>query len=822
MKRLKRFFGLFTAIALVCAMVFSAISCGEPTKKPVDEDPDPVIVEITGGADTISAGQTMTLSATVTNSDNTAVTWKVSDPVTLRITDDGVISVLSEPEILNKLVTVTATSVADPRAYATKTVTVLAPKKSGQVGYLTTALLDKVSGNNITVSGTVTDKYIDTHLSSNNRTRIYNISVKMEEGKWSGAWNGEGGETLSETFYKGTRDNVKYTVTDIDGNVLESLDNGHSLEKEIVTKQNVVSRKTVTDYASKPIAWESQHYWNHMSSFNNLIDASKFVYDPDDTTRYEYNLDEKNSEELFLMAYLVQSFTPMLDYVTEWFRTVVFVLDASHENIVSLQAQTNPSYTGAVTDQQGNIKSYDTMSVSEVTLTFSDIGTTSIAAKTAYEAPEYADKLSAALENIKSATSYVFDAEEKATYEAMPDEGDYSVDYLSARTLNAARDAEPTFTFNDNPYNYKSASGKVGLRGYITPDAALIARTGKYSDAMDDKLYHTEYTGYRQFDGYYEEFEYYAKTKKVDKETVVEKCGMKGTRRISGNYEQKVLPKFDFSVNLFKFAGTTLVGNSTRYTFKLKEADVTRDIAMEISMHSYADDGNPDSSNALTIVVDDKGNLISTTFPYEITTSYGVITTTYSHIGTTAINLEKIDKDYIERGAMASWSDYEMKHYKNAEGQYERDADGIVIDPDAATAIQSIFGANAKNVPAPTVFKSVFEDFISGPFYEDDRRQEGDTEKYVRFMSLTAEGTECDENMRLPDELFAPYHEKLDAAMKAAGLNPVPSKTDVSGGKSGDEKRVMVYANENITVRIENIHTKWFYIDIYRTVDYNR
>lgn len=825
MKRIKKFIGLITTIALVIVMTFSVVACGtDPIPDSGSENPpDPVTVEITGGSDTIAGGQTMELAATVTGTDNTAVTWKVSDPVTLRISDAGVVTVLSEPEILNKLVTVTATSVADPRAYGTKTITVLAPKKAGQVGHLSTELLDKIAGDNITVSGTVTDKYIDSHVPTNNRTRVYNVAVKMDDGKWSGTWSGEGGGTLTDTYYKGTRDNVKYTITDINGYVTENLDNGHTLEKEIVTKNNEVTRKVVTDYMSRPIAWEAQHYWNHLSSFNNLITDTKIMYSPDDPTHYEYNLDESSSEEFFLMAYLAQSFTPMLDSSTEWFKTVVFVLDDAHQNIVSIQAQSNPSYSGAVTDNQGNVTSYDTMSVSEISLSFSDVGTTAITSKSAYTAPEHADKLSLALDNIKAATSYVFEAEEKVTYDAWYDDSDYSIEF-SAASLNAAatRDGAPTFTLDYDLYDYKSASGTVGLRGYITPDATVFAKTGKYSSSMDDKLYHTEYSGYRQFDGYYEMFSFYTKTKKVDGATVIDKRGFQGTKRISGNYAQKALPKFDFSVNLFGFAGTTVVNGVTHYAFKLREADITRDIAKEISMHSYATDGKPDSTNALTIVVDGNGNLISTSYPYEITTAYGVITTTYSHINSTAINLDKIDTDYIARGAMASWGDYEMRYYKNAEGKDERDADGMVVYPDAGTAINNIFGANAQYVPAPTVFKSVFEDYISGPFYEDDTKEINGQEKYVRYMSLKAEATEHDENMQLPDEMFAPYKTKLDEAMRAAGLDPVPSKTDITGGASGYNDRVMVYANEHITIRVENNHTKWFDFDIILTADYTR
>ncbi len=820
MKKLKRFFGLFTTIALALVMAFGVVACDQNPDNPPPEETT-VTVAITGGADTISKDQTMTLSATVSGTDNQAVTWKVSDPTTLRITDAGVVTVLSEPEILNKLVTITATSVADTRAMATKTITVLAPKKDGQVGYLTTAMLADISGNNITVSGTVTDRYTDTHESANNRTNIYNINVKMEEGKWSGSWQSDGGTALSDTYYKGAKDDVVYTVVD-QGDEVQTLYNGHSIEKEIISKDNVVVRKPLTDYRSKPVAWEAQHYWNHMSSFNNLISGTRFTYDAADPTRYEYTVDENKAEELFLMAYLAQSFTPMLDSATEWFRTVVFVLDANHEKIVAVDAQTNPSYSGAETDKQGNVIGYDTMAVSDIHLTFSDAGTTQIVGKTAYTAPENADKLTAALDKMKAATSYRFTAVENTLAQAMPSDDDYTVDYNAARTLNAAREGTPTFTFNDNPYNYKSASGSVGLKGYVTPEALVLARTGKYSSAMDDKLFHTEYSGYRQFDGYYEEFEYYVKTKKQGEQTVVDKQGLQGVRRMNGTFAERVLPTFSFSANLFECVKTDTSGSTTLYTFRLREADITRDIAQEISMHSYAEDGTADSAHPMQIVVDSNGNMVSSSFPFEITTAYGIINTTYSDIGSTAINLEKVDTNYVERGEMATWDKYEMKFYRDENGEDVRDDDGMVIYPDAATAIVSMYGANASFVPAPTLFKSIFDDYMYGPFYDGETKEIAGVEKYVRYMSVKCESQICDENKQLPDDMFAGIHTKIDQAMKAAGYDPIPSKTDVTGGPTGDSDRVMVYANQYITIRVENNHTKFFDFEIYLTSDYTR
>ncbi|MCH5351345.1 MAG: Ig-like domain-containing protein [Clostridiales bacterium] len=812
MKKLKRFFGLLTTIALAFVLAIGVVAC-DVTPGPGPDIPDPIVVEITGGQDTIKKGETMTLSATVTGTDNQAVTWTVSDPTTLRVDDNGVVSVLTEPEILNKLVTITATSVENSGAKGTKTVTVLAPKRDGQVGYLTTAMLAEISGENITVTGTVTDKYVDSHTSSNSRTRVYDISVEMEEGAWSGSWSSAGTEKLVDTYYKGTKNDVKYTITDLDGYVIETLSDGHSIEKEIINKYNEVTRKMQTDYRSKPLAWEAQHYWNHLGGFNNLINETKMTYDPADPSHYEYNVNTNNSEEFFLVAYLAQSLTPMLDPSTEWFRTVVFELDEAHEHIVAIDAQCNPSYSGASYDQSGNITGYDAMSVSEIHIEFSKIGSTAIAAKTPYAAPENADKLTTALNNLKNATSYRFTATENAIYEGGYDDSDYS-DYSLARAYNAPR-AAATFTFDDEISNYNSATGTVGLVGYVSEDAIVLKRTGKYSYTMDDKIYHVEYSGYRQFDGYFEMFEPYVVTSNADGESTVTEKGLKGIKRLNGSMQERVLPKFDFSANLFEFSGSSTQGGKTQYTFKLQESDVTRDIAMQVSMHSYSDSSYADSSHPLTIVVDSDGNVVSVTFPYNITTAYGTIKTTFDNIGSTAIAEERLTTNYKERGSITTWDKFEMKYYVDEEGKNLRDPKtGYVYYPDALTAIKSMYGSSYNKVPAPTLFTNIFDDYMSGPFCEEYDIDLGNGQtKYLRYMAVTCQAMEYDENRQLPDELFDKYLEKMDAEMTKAGLSKLSIKIT-------DYNRLIVYGNTQITIRVENIYTSYFYFDVYLTNDY--
>jgi hypothetical protein len=156
----------------------------------------------------------------------------------------------------------------------------------------------------------------------------------------------------------------------------------------------------------------------------------------------------------------------------------------------------------------------DAMSDTEVELVPSNIGSTIVPEPVRYESPENAAILSAALENMKQLDNYKYSAKDVTTYAPSGDSGDYEISAAASndRVVYA------------KVHNYTSSVGTVGEVGFITKDAILIENTGKYSYAMDDKLYHTEYYGYKQNeDGTYDEFEYQASAK-----------ALVGTRKVTG------------------------------------------------------------------------------------------------------------------------------------------------------------------------------------------------------------------------------------------------------------------------------------------------
>lgn len=805
MRKIKQWLKGGAVSALACVMLFAAAGCDTTSEKPDDKDPTPpgpsvpvvpdIKITVTASADKIAKDESVTCTASVENSDQ-GVTWSVSDPTVLRVTDAGVVTVLEEPAV-DKYVSVIATSVEDSKVTSSYQIRVMAKRQEGTVGNLTAAMLEEVGNASITVSGIVTDYYFDSKQSYNNKKNYYDSIVKMEDGKWSGTWGARENETtpstnlMTDIYVRGEEDNVK----DENGKI------GHAMERAYINKNNEVAKTAVKNYNSIPVIWEEQHLFNHLAN----IPFDDLTYDPADLTRYTYKLDDTDETSLYLMTYFSFSLTPMLD---DTLQTVVLVVEDGKVTGIEMQSQT--SYQGAMTDQAGNITSYDTMSYTTVQLSFSDIGTTTVVEPTPYEAPENADKLTAALHTMQAANNYTFQVEDVTTFAPSISDDDYSYESVTSSASSlAARVATPLATSTlDSARNYTSSVGTVGSRGWVTEDAIVISKTGKYSASLDDKIYHTEFSGYKQFDGYYEEFAYDSSVKNKAGEKV---GALKGTRRVEGNIMDE-MPTFEFSANVFQYVGKT---TNNRYKFRLRESSIMRDIAMEVSSYSYASDASANSASSFDIVVDDEGHLISVTFPYSITfgTYLGYCTVNYSSLGETSIDMEKVFENYVERGLMDRWELYTMRYFRLTPNEQTH-------EENASVAITSIFGANIDKVPAPTTFMEIFGDNLSGPFGEDKtaKNANGD-DVFYRWFSMTARSTEFDENAKVTN--FEEIVEKADAAFAKVGLVKNRALTDITGGASGRSDRKLVYQNETVTVVIENNFTKNFWVYVYRTSDYN-
>lgn len=737
---------------------------------------DIVKIEMSASASQIKKGDSVQVTARVTGAKNTKVTWSVSHPDVVSVDENGLVTMVGDINI-DTIITVTATSVENSTVKATKTIIAKAPVVDGRVGELTSDMLVAIGNPSITVTGTVTDVYNDIATPANSSNEVYEFTVEMADGAWRGSWNHQGSKNVIVNNYRrGDKDGIK----DQNGN------SGHEMLEMIIDKNNTVYAKSIKDYMSFPAVWESQHLWNHLSNLN----VNKFTYDVENNV-YKYNIDPENIDDMYLMTYFAFSLTPILGNEDTFMELYLYVEDGK---ITKLVAQTAVEMLG------NDPENPDATQYTVISVDFSKVGTTVVPDPTPYEAAQYADKLEAAFEKMKDATNYTFYVVDNMN--AMPDTGDYDL-----YSVNGAASVSTSNTVLSAPYqNGTSSVGTAGSIGYVTPEAIVISVTGKYSYTLDGQNYHTEYSGYKQnSDGTYDEF-------KCDAQ------GFYGTKKVSGNILD-LMPDFDLSANIFKLTGMMINENTGKfeYTFALREASITRDVAMQLCAYSYADDAAATSSMLLSITVDDDGNLISIQFPYDLSGVYsGSCKVSYKNVGTTTIAEGAFD-NYRPRVPETAWSQYTLTDYYNlyttlcknygcydeATGTYNHDGHIATAD----VVLQSIFGESWTNVPSPEVLMKLFGDNISGPFY-NWKEVNGENHGY---MSITTYSTEYDENAKMTnyEELM---QEVIDELAKY-GFSLSAANTDMSGGESGKANRYVTLIHESgIKIVIENNHTKYLWI----------
>ena len=737
---------------------------------------DIVKIEMSASASQIKKGDSVQVTARVTGAKNTKVTWSVSHPDVVSVDENGLVTMVGDINI-DTIITVTATSVENSTVKATKTLIAKAPVVDGRVGELTSDMLVAIGNPSITVTGTVTDVYNDIATPANSSNEVYEFTVEMADGAWRGSWNHQGSKNVIVNNYRrGDKDGIK----DQNGN------SGHEMLEMIIDKNNTVYAKSLKDYMSFPAVWESQHLWNHLSNLN----VNKFTYDVENNV-YKYNIDPENIDDMYLMTYFAFSLTPILGNEDTFMELYLYVEDGK---ITKLVAQTAVEMLG------NDPENPDATQYTVISIDFSKVGTTVVPDPAPYEAAQYADKLEAAFEKMKDATNYTFYVVDNMN--AMPDTGDYDL-----YSVNGAASVSTSNTVLSAPYqNGTSSVGTAGSVGYVTPEAIVISVTGKYSYTLDGQNYHTEYSGYKQnSDGTYDEFECDAQ-------------GFYGTKKVSGNILD-LMPDFDLSANIFKLTGMMINENTGKfeYTFALREASITRDVAMQLCAYSYADDAAATSSMLLSITVDDDGNLISIQFPYDLSGVYGgSCKVSYKNVGTTTIAEGAFD-NYRPRVPETAWSQYTLTDYYNlyttlcknygcydeATGTYNHKGHVATAD----VVLQSIFGESWTNVPSPEVLMKLFGDNISGPFY-NWKEVNGENHGY---MSITTYSTEYDENAKMTnyEELM---QEVIDELAKY-GFSLSAANTDMSGGESGKANRYVTLIHESgIKIVIENNHTKYLWI----------
>ena len=738
-------------------------------------------IEIIAAQDTIAEGETIMVSAIIVGLADQSYTWSVSDPSLIEI-KNGFLTLIGTVKV-DKNVTITCTANGDESVFASKTITIKAPIIEGQVGELTQDVLGEIANPSITINGVVTDFYNDFNNSFNNTTKSYDYLVMMSEGRWYGSWHVKGNteNIIADNYRKGSEDGIR----DQYGNY------GHALERLYIDKNNQVASKYIKDYMSVPAVWEAQHLWNHLSNLN----VTRFVYDASEDV-YVYTLDVKSEDDLYLMTYLSISLTPML---SDTLAQLKLTIEDGH--ITKLVAQTEVLYYGSETREEA-----DAMSYTEVEMTFANIGTTVVPEPSPYTAPENAEILAAAIEKMQNLNNYTYSAKDTTTYAPSGDAGDYEIDNLSTSygsgigTVMSLSSNAAKLSSTSKIRDYTSAVGTVGEVGRVTSDAILVEKTGKYSYSMDDKLYFTNYTGFKQNeDGTYDEFKYSS-----DVDSFI------GTRKVSGNI-MDLLPNFDFSAYLFKYEGTKK-GN---YIFTLKEGDITRDLAMEVSMHSYAKDAEQSTNCTFTIVVSPEGYIVETLYSYNLTgVYYGIIDTTYSNFDTTELPEYTFD-GYVPREWRTSWSQYDIKYYSPNHSTREP-----YVEASTQEVFDKLFGTAAADIPTPDVFLEIFGDLLYGPFFdykESGVDAEGKT-TYIDYVSINTQSSEFDENSRITN--YEELMNELITALQELGYTLDESNTDTSGGETGLRDRYVCLYKGNIEIVISNNHTKHLSIYFYKLGDW--
>ena len=725
-------------------------------------------ISITPDKTSVVKDDIVNFEVNVANSEDTTYTLSSSN-TDLVVIEGNAAKVVAVPTTLDQVVTITATLTSNPTVTSSTSITVKAPVVEGQVGELTSELIQKLGNPSITVSGVLTDYYEDFKNATNNSIRSYDMLVLMEEGAWSGTWNvkGDSASALTDVFRKGTESGLE----DAYGNI------GHALLKSYINKNNEVENKPQIDYMSVPVVWEAQHLWNHLGSLN----VTKFTYDAANKV-YGYN--PSTEEDWYLLTYLSYCLTPLLsDTLVELYLII------EDGQITKMIGQTEQQLQYGATESEIDARSY-----TRIELEFSNVGSTDVPDPAPYSAPENAEKLATALENMANLKNYTFKVKDVTTSAPSTDEGDYSIESQSA-TRNVIKKKVNDFT---------SSVGTVGRVGYVTENAILFADTGKYSYTMDGQAYYTNYTGLKQNpDNTYEEFKY---DYKVD--------ALIGTKLLTGSIFD-AMPSFDFSANVFEYVKTENVNGVEHYTFQLREDSITRDIAMEVCKYSYADDGAASSRTKTTIVINAEGYVVQTTFPYDLVsgTYLGYCTTTYGDFNKTTLDEDLFD-GYVPREVKNSWSDYEMKYYHPGFSTNNNPE----VDPSADVIIEEIFGEDASKVPAPSVFLKIFGDYISGPFYdwkEVSTDADGNPVNRAHF-SITCQSLTYDENGNVNQEMFNTLANTLISALQDEGFVLDQANSQLNH----KSLRYICLVNDDVQIVIDNNGTKYFWITFYVTGDW--
>lgn len=314
-----------------------------------------VTVGIEGGTD-VRSGKTLQLSAKVTGSDEKKVVWEITKGGEFASVDEN--GLVTAKEVTgDKMITVTATSVADSTVSASKQLTVTAKPK------LTQEMLDRLQSDKISFEGYLTINLYNFGI-NNDFYRSYSSDVltAMDGTNWYTRYENASTGIATGLYYKN--------------------DNGIASQVS-VSFMNEEQYTPMLDDDGKQVSWESSGLYNNFKG----LKVSDFPFN-EASWRYEY----KGSDPT-LVQRMIASANPY-DFVPKNLALIV-----EENEIAGIYSEAEDDYTIA---QQYVARQ-------ELTVVVNAGEDVDVPTINKYKHDEKHDKLASAIENMRSLESYTVD-----------------------------------------------------------------------------------------------------------------------------------------------------------------------------------------------------------------------------------------------------------------------------------------------------------------------------------------------------------------------------------------------------------------------------
>lgn len=397
-----------------------------------------VTVGIEGGTD-VRSGKTLQLTAKVTGSEEKKVRWEITKGGEFATVDEN--GLVTAKEVTgDKLITVTATSVADGTVSVSKQLTVTAKPK------LTQEMLDKLQSDKISFEGYLTINLYNFGI-NNDFYRSYSSDVltAMDGTNWYTRYENASTGIATGLYYKN--------------------DNGIASQVS-VSFMNEEEYTPMLDDDGKEVSWESSGLYNNFKG----LKVSDFPFN-ETTWRYEY----KGSDPT-LVQRMIASANPY-DFVPKNLALIV-----EEDEIAGIYSEAEDDYTV--------VQQY--VARQELTVVVNAGEDVEVPTIAKYQHDAKHDKLTTALQNMRSLESYTVDFLNIA-----------ASSMTQGYTLNGFEETVTSDVCHFRPYDFTITGDTIGVgqgkRDFTGQDYGYVKVSENVYNSYDASA--QEYSASRAFTG---------------------------------------------------------------------------------------------------------------------------------------------------------------------------------------------------------------------------------------------------------------------------------------------------------------------------------